>query len=202
MNTTTITEGFPPFLLYTCMCIFPAKTYPCLYFSLEECRMMSSAKRPLWLNWENPDMMSELLFQNNEIIFKNGDGELCLYLRLSVLSSALTLSAHTHTQTCRACAQFSLRCVVSCYINTTITALLTQNSEGAVLIFDPRFTAAGCAFLLQRLWPTWLWKLCSIMHHGVDQSSSAAHIHLTVIHLLVSLCLCRSEAGHADATDH
>lgn len=37
--------------------------------------MMSSAKRPLWLNWENPDMMSELLFQNNEIIFKNGDGE-------------------------------------------------------------------------------------------------------------------------------
>lgn len=99
MNTTTITEGFPPFLLYTCMCIFPAKTYPCLYFSLEECRMMSSAKRPLWLNWENPDMMSELLFQNNEIIFKNGDGELCLYLRLSVLSSALTLSAHTHTHT-------------------------------------------------------------------------------------------------------
>ena len=36
---------------------------------------MSSAKRPLWLNWENPDIMSEQLFQNNEIIFKNGDGE-------------------------------------------------------------------------------------------------------------------------------
>lgn len=36
---------------------------------------MSSAKRPLWLNWENPDIMSELLFTNNEIIFKNGDGE-------------------------------------------------------------------------------------------------------------------------------
>lgn len=34
---------------------------------------MSSAKRPLWLNWENPDIMSELLFTNNEIIFKNGD---------------------------------------------------------------------------------------------------------------------------------
>lgn len=41
---------------------------------LDECRIMSSAKRPLWLNWENPDIMSELLFQNNEIIFKNGDG--------------------------------------------------------------------------------------------------------------------------------
>ncbi|XP_043926378.1 phosphatidylinositol 4,5-bisphosphate 3-kinase catalytic subunit alpha isoform [Protopterus annectens] len=40
---------------------------------LEECRIMSSAKRPLWLNWENPDIMSEQLFQNNEIIFKNGD---------------------------------------------------------------------------------------------------------------------------------
>ncbi len=39
---------------------------------------MSSAKRPLWLNWENPDIMSELLFSNNEIIFKNGDGEPCV----------------------------------------------------------------------------------------------------------------------------
>lgn len=43
---------------------------------LDECRIMSSAKRPLWLNWENPDIMSELLFTNHEIIFKNGDGEL------------------------------------------------------------------------------------------------------------------------------
>ncbi|KAM6909112.1 phosphatidylinositol 4,5-bisphosphate 3-kinase catalytic subunit alpha isoform [Xenentodon cancila] len=40
---------------------------------LEDCRIMSSAKRPLWLNWENPDIMSELIFTNNEIIFKNGD---------------------------------------------------------------------------------------------------------------------------------
>ena len=55
---------------------------------------MSSAKRPLWLNWENPDMMSELLFQNNEIIFKNGDGEfsLCVF-RPCRLPSAY----HTHT---------------------------------------------------------------------------------------------------------
>ncbi|XP_019402039.1 PREDICTED: phosphatidylinositol 4,5-bisphosphate 3-kinase catalytic subunit alpha isoform-like, partial [Crocodylus porosus] len=43
------------------------------HLRLEECRIMSSAKRPLWLSWENPDIMSELLFQNNEIIFKNGD---------------------------------------------------------------------------------------------------------------------------------
>uniref|UniRef100_A0A8C8GB76 Phosphatidylinositol-4,5-bisphosphate 3-kinase catalytic subunit alpha n=1 Tax=Oncorhynchus tshawytscha TaxID=74940 RepID=A0A8C8GB76_ONCTS len=31
--------------------------------------------RPLWLNWENPDIMSEILFQNNEIILKNGDNQ-------------------------------------------------------------------------------------------------------------------------------
>lgn len=35
---------------------------------------MSSAKRPLWLNWENPDIMSELLFQNNEIDQKFDQG--------------------------------------------------------------------------------------------------------------------------------
>lgn len=58
--------------------------------------MMSSAKRPLWLNWENPDMMSELLFQNNEIIFKNGDGE----LRVCVHSHRLPLS-NTHTELMR-----------------------------------------------------------------------------------------------------
>lgn len=46
---------------------------------------MSSAKRPLWLNWENPDIMSELLFTNNEIIFKNGDGN------TSTLTTALLL---------------------------------------------------------------------------------------------------------------
>lgn len=50
-------------------------SYFCVCVRLEECRIMSSAKRPLWLNWENPDIMSELLFQNNEIIFKNGDGQ-------------------------------------------------------------------------------------------------------------------------------
>lgn len=68
---------------------FPVFTScPRLCFSLEECRMMSSAKRPLWLNWENPDMMSELLFQNNEIIFKNGDGECFLSLLILFLSAA------------------------------------------------------------------------------------------------------------------
>uniref|UniRef100_A0A8C3A3I9 Phosphatidylinositol 3-kinase catalytic subunit type 3 n=1 Tax=Cyclopterus lumpus TaxID=8103 RepID=A0A8C3A3I9_CYCLU len=53
---------------------FVSPLNPCVcVFRLEECRIMSSAKRPLWLNWENPDIMSELLFTNNEVIFKNGD---------------------------------------------------------------------------------------------------------------------------------
>lgn len=55
---------------------------------------MSSAKRPLWLNWENPDIMSEMLFQNNEIIFKNGDGNTLLvniFWNLSFLSSTCTV---------------------------------------------------------------------------------------------------------------
>lgn len=56
---------------------------------LEECRIMSSAKRPLWLNWENPDIMSELLFQNNEIIFKNGDGNNTWQLLSSQLPACL-----------------------------------------------------------------------------------------------------------------
>ncbi len=46
---------------------------------------MSSAKRPLWLNWENPDIMPELLFQNNEIIFKNGDGTMFIFVFFSLL---------------------------------------------------------------------------------------------------------------------
>lgn len=61
--------------------------------------MMSSAKRPLWLNWENPDMMSELLFQNNEIIFKNGDGEFCLFLISPVFPASISFVPQTECGT-------------------------------------------------------------------------------------------------------
>lgn len=63
---------------------------------------MSSAKRPLWLNWENPDIMSELLFQNNEIIFKNGDGNTntlvpcaqeLLFCEMLMLDNSLAMNA-------------------------------------------------------------------------------------------------------------
>uniref|UniRef100_A0A672M7M7 Phosphatidylinositol 4,5-bisphosphate 3-kinase catalytic subunit alpha isoform-like n=1 Tax=Sinocyclocheilus grahami TaxID=75366 RepID=A0A672M7M7_SINGR len=59
--------------LYTYRMLLQTNFSVFLCLRLEECRIMSSAKRPLWLNWENPDIMSELLFTNNEIIFKNGD---------------------------------------------------------------------------------------------------------------------------------
>lgn len=40
---------------------------------VDECRIMDSAKRPLWLVWSNPDPMSHISFPTNAIIFKNGD---------------------------------------------------------------------------------------------------------------------------------
>lgn len=60
---------------------------------------MSSAKRPLWLNWENPDIMSEMLFQNNEIIFKNGDGNTHTH---SYTHRFTHTQIHTHTQPLKA----------------------------------------------------------------------------------------------------
>lgn len=42
---------------------------------VEDCKILDSAKRPLWLVWQNPDLMAELMFQKNAIIFKNGDGK-------------------------------------------------------------------------------------------------------------------------------
>ncbi|XP_077998309.1 phosphatidylinositol 4,5-bisphosphate 3-kinase catalytic subunit alpha isoform-like [Glandiceps talaboti] len=40
---------------------------------IDDCKIMSSAKRPLWLCWENPDLMCEALFEDHKIMFKNGD---------------------------------------------------------------------------------------------------------------------------------
>ena len=42
---------------------------------VEDCRIMSSAKRPLWLVWENQDFMAEAMFDDIKVIFKRGDGE-------------------------------------------------------------------------------------------------------------------------------
>jgi phosphatidylinositol-4,5-bisphosphate 3-kinase len=36
---------------------------------------MQSKKRPLWLDWKNPDPTAECLFNDFKIIFKNGDGK-------------------------------------------------------------------------------------------------------------------------------
>ncbi|XP_074655826.1 phosphatidylinositol 4,5-bisphosphate 3-kinase catalytic subunit alpha isoform-like [Tubulanus polymorphus] len=40
---------------------------------VDRCKVMSSKKRPLWLAWENQDPMSDLLYLDYKIIFKNGD---------------------------------------------------------------------------------------------------------------------------------
>ncbi|CAG2164937.1 unnamed protein product [Oppiella nova] len=40
---------------------------------VDECRIMDSAKRPLWLVWSNPDPMAHISCPTNAIIFKNGD---------------------------------------------------------------------------------------------------------------------------------
>lgn len=42
---------------------------------VDKCKIMSSAKRPLWLEWENPDQMSMSMCEDLKIIFKRGDGE-------------------------------------------------------------------------------------------------------------------------------
>lgn len=40
---------------------------------VDKCRIMDSAKRPLWLVWSNPDPMASISCQTNAIIFKSGD---------------------------------------------------------------------------------------------------------------------------------
>lgn len=39
----------------------------------DNCRIMDSAKRPLWLVWKNPDPLSDLMQPLYSVIFKNGD---------------------------------------------------------------------------------------------------------------------------------
>uniref|UniRef100_T1J0V3 Phosphatidylinositol-4,5-bisphosphate 3-kinase n=1 Tax=Strigamia maritima TaxID=126957 RepID=T1J0V3_STRMM len=47
----------------------------CIFGKLlvKECKILDSAKRPLWLVFQNPDPMAEMLLQANAVIFKNGD---------------------------------------------------------------------------------------------------------------------------------
>lgn len=39
----------------------------------DQCRVMDSAKKPLWLVWKNPDPLADDLHQWHAVIFKNGD---------------------------------------------------------------------------------------------------------------------------------
>ncbi|KAM7311039.1 phosphatidylinositol 4,5-bisphosphate 3-kinase catalytic subunit alpha isoform [Ixodes scapularis] len=38
-----------------------------------DCKILDSAKKPLWLLWKNPDHLAEQILDHHEIIFKNGD---------------------------------------------------------------------------------------------------------------------------------
>lgn len=40
---------------------------------LDDCRIMDSAKKPLWLVWSNPDPYADLYASHSAIIFKSGD---------------------------------------------------------------------------------------------------------------------------------
>ena len=40
---------------------------------VSECKVMNSAKKPLWLVWKNHDHLADIQYQRNAIIFKNGD---------------------------------------------------------------------------------------------------------------------------------
>ncbi len=50
---------------------------------VDQCRIMNSAKRPLWLVWENQDLMAEAMYEDIKIMFKRGDG---MYKRPFILS--------------------------------------------------------------------------------------------------------------------
>ena len=57
---------------------FPLPLNPCFTLGklkVEACRIKASAKRPLWLVWENQDLMAEAMFENIKVIFKRGDGK-------------------------------------------------------------------------------------------------------------------------------
>jgi phosphatidylinositol-4,5-bisphosphate 3-kinase len=43
------------------------------FYSLDNCRIMSSARRPLWLRWTNGSEYAEHYFPTFDLIFKNGD---------------------------------------------------------------------------------------------------------------------------------
>ena len=43
------------------------------YLMAEDCRILGSAKRPLWLVWKNPDPLGQTMRPQYSIIFKNGD---------------------------------------------------------------------------------------------------------------------------------
>jgi len=44
-----------------------------LNFRIEECRVLGSAKQPLFLTWRNPEILARLTSPTHQLIFKCGD---------------------------------------------------------------------------------------------------------------------------------
>ena len=57
------------------------------FYSVEQCTIKKSKKKPLHLVWKNPDIMAEVFQNDFRIIFKNGDGktaQVAMQLAMSV----------------------------------------------------------------------------------------------------------------------
>lgn len=137
-------------------------------------------------------MMSELLFQNNEIIFKNGDGEFLVIFTPSLLAAVLPVFY------LRASVHSDCKTLDSSLNSEVITAAARQG--GPVMLCQPR-CAGGCSCKFALAFVTKL-TVCSFTHRHADQKSAVANNPLAVICLFVSLCLRRSETRHADAADN
>jgi hypothetical protein len=60
-------------------------------YSLDNCRIMSSARRPLWLRWTNGSEYAEHYFPTFDLIFKNGDGKIIESIEILIDSNSFQI---------------------------------------------------------------------------------------------------------------
>lgn len=103
-------------------------------------------------------MMSELLFQNNEIIFKNGDGEFFFCFVFFTLSRWLCslplISVHTEPE---------VDSSLNLYVITAACKLHTSQRESCYVNHAAQETAL--AFVTRLM-------VCTFMHHDADQRTA------------------------------
>lgn len=107
-------------------------------------------------------MMSELLFQNNEIIFKNGDGEFFFVLFFTLsrwLCSLSLISVHTEPE---------VDSSLNLYVITAACKLHTSQRESCYVNHAAQETARvkfALAFVTRLM-------VCTFMHHDADQRTA------------------------------